>query len=382
MLFLYREQMSTNSSGLIISYSFGPVNVNRGKKTACQKGLYLLKTHDFYYDLPEELIAQTPLERRDASRLMTLDRKTGEVTHRHFYDLAELLQPGDCLVMNNSRVLPARLLGHRVPTGGAVEVLLLKDQGSGVWECLTKPGRKTHTGTELSFGDGELTATVVGERDDGNKLVQFHYEGIFLEVLERLGKMPLPPYIKEELQDGERYQTVYSKINGSAAAPTAGLHFTQELLDKLAAKGVKEAYITLHVGLGTFRPVKAEEITEHHMHSEFCMISRETADIINETKRAGGRIVCVGTTSCRTLESLADENGFFHECSAWTDIFIYPGYKFKAMDALITNFHLPESTLVMLVSAFADREKILNAYNIAVQERYRFFSFGDAMYIS
>lgn len=374
--------MSANSSGLIISYSFLPVNVNRGKKSAYWKGLYLLKTHDFYYDLPEELIAQTPLERRDASRLMTLDRKTGEVTHRHFYDLLELLQPGDCLVMNNSRVLPARLLGHRVPSGGAVEVLLLKDQGNGIWECLTKPGRKTHTGTELSFGDGELTATVVGERDDGNKLVQFHYEGIFLEVLERLGKMPLPPYIKEELQDGERYQTVYSKINGSAAAPTAGLHFTQELLDKLAAKGVKEAYITLHVGLGTFRPVKAAEITEHHMHSEFCMISRETADIINETKRAGGRIVCVGTTSCRTLESLADENGYFHEASAWTDIFIYPGYKFKAMDALITNFHLPESTLVMLVSAFADREKILNAYNIAVQERYRFFSFGDAMFIS
>ena len=374
--------MSANSSGLIISYSFLPVNVNRGKKSAYWKGLYLLKTHDFYYDLPEELIAQTPLERRDASRLMTLDRKTGEVTHRHFYDLLELLQPGDCLVMNNSRVLPARLLGHRVPTGGAVEVLLLKDQGNGIWECLTKPGRKTHTGTELSFGDGDLTATVVGERDDGNKLVQFHYEGIFLEVLERLGKMPLPPYIKEELQDGERYQTVYSKINGSAAAPTAGLHFTQELLDKLAAKGVKEAYITLHVGLGTFRPVKAAEITEHHMHSEFCMISRETADIINETKRAGGRIVCVGTTSCRTLESLADENGYFHEASAWTDIFIYPGYKFKAMNALITNFHLPESTLVMLVSAFADREKILNAYNIAVQERYRFFSFGDAMFIS
>lgn len=381
-MFLHDGQMSANSSGLIISYSFLPVNVNRGKKSAYWKGLYLLKTHDFYYDLPEELIAQTPLERRDASRLMTLDRKTGEVTHRHFYDLLELLQPGDCLVMNNSRVLPARLLGHRVPTGGAVEVLLLKDQGNGIWECLTKPGRKTHTGTELSFGDGDLTATVVGERDDGNKLVQFHYEGIFLEVLERLGKMPLPPYIKEELQDGERYQTVYSKINGSAAAPTAGLHFTQELLDKLAAKGVKEAYITLHVGLGTFRPVKAAEITEHHMHSEFCMISRETADIINETKRAGGRIVCVGTTSCRTLESLADENGYFHEASAWTDIFIYPGYKFKAMDALITNFHLPESTLVMLVSAFADREKILNAYNIAVQERYRFFSFGDAMFIS
>ena len=341
-----------------------------------------MKTHDFYYELPPELIAQTPLERRDASRLMTLDRVTGEVGHRHFYELPELLNPGDCLVLNNSRVLPARLLGHRVPTGGAVEVLLLKDEGSGVWECLTKPGRKTHIGTELSFGDGLLTATVVGERDDGNKLVQFHYEGIFLEVLERLGKMPLPPYIKEELADGERYQTVYSKISGSAAAPTAGLHFTPELLRKIEEKGVKLAYITLHVGLGTFRPVKAEEVTEHHMHAEFCMMPKDAAEIINETKRSGGRVICVGTTSCRTLESLADENGFCTEKSAWTDIFIYPGYKFKAMDALITNFHLPESTLVMLVSAFAGREHILNAYNTAVQERYRFFSFGDAMFIS
>ena len=340
-----------------------------------------MKTHDFYYDLPPELIAQTPLERRDASRLLTLNRETGEIAHRHFYDIAELLQPGDCLVLNDSRVLPARLLGHRVPTGGAVEVLLLKDEGGGVWECLTKPGRKTHTGTELSFGDGELTATVVGERDDGNKLVQFHYEGIFLEVLERLGKMPLPPYIKEELQDQERYQTVYSRVNGSAAAPTAGLHFTPELLQALRDKGVRLAYVTLHVGLGTFRPVKAEEITEHHMHSEFCMISQETADLLNRTRENGGRIVCVGTTSCRTIESLADENGHFTARSAWTDIFIYPGYRFKAMDALITNFHLPESTLVMLVSAFAGREKILNAYNIAVKERYRFFSFGDAMYI-
>ena len=340
-----------------------------------------MKTHDFYYDLPPELIAQTPLERRDASRLLTLDRKTGEVAHRHFYDIAELIQPGDCLVLNDSRVLPARLLGHREPTGGAVEVLLLKDEGGGVWECLTKPGRKTRTGTELSFGDGELTATVVGERDDGNKLVQFHYEGIFLEVLERLGKMPLPPYIKEELQDQERYQTVYSRVNGSAAAPTAGLHFTPELLQALRDKGVRLAYVTLHVGLGTFRPVKAEEVTEHHMHSEFCMISQETADLLNRTRENGGRIVCVGTTSCRTIESLADENGHFTARSAWTDIFIYPGYRFKAMDALITNFHLPESTLVMLVSAFAGREKILNAYKIAVQERYRFFSFGDAMYI-
>ena len=340
-----------------------------------------MKTHDFYYDLPPELIAQTPLERRDASRLLTLDRETGEVAHRHFYDIAELIQPGDCLVLNDSRVLPARLLGHREPTGGAVEVLLLKDEGGGVWECLTKPGRKTHTGTELSFGDGELTATVVGERDDGNKLVQFHYEGIFLEVLECLGKMPLPPYIKEELQDQERYQTVYSRVNGSAAAPTAGLHFTPELLQALRDKGVRLAYVTLHVGLGTFRPVKAEEVTEHHMHSEFCMISQETADLLNRTRENGGRIVCVGTTSCRTIESLADENGHFTARSAWTDIFIYPGCRFKAMDALITNFHLPESTLVMLVSAFAGREKILNAYKIAVQERYRFFSFGDAMYI-
>lgn len=380
-MFLHGEQMSANSNGLIISYSNWPVNVNRRKKSARRRGCCLLKTHDFYYDLPEELIAQTPLERRDASRLMTLDRKTGEVTHRHFYDLVDLLQPGDCLVMNNSRVLPARLLGHREPTGGAVEVLLLKDQGSGVWECLTKPGRKTHTGTELSFGSGELTATVVGEKEDGNKLVQFHYEGIFLEVLERLGKMPLPPYIKEELEDGERYQTVYSKVNGSAAAPTAGLHFTRELLDKLAAKGVKEAYITLHVGLGTFRPVKAEEITEHHMHSEFCMISQETADMINETKRAGGRIVCVGTTSCRTLESLAEPDGTFTEKSAWTDIFIYPGYQFRAMDALITNFHLPESTLIMLVSAFAGYDHVMHAYHEAVKSRYRFFSFGDAMFI-
>ena len=370
-----------------------------------------MKTHDFYYDLPEELIAQTPLERRDASRLMTLDRTTGEVGHRHFYELVDLLNPGDCLVLNNSRVLPARLLGHRVPTMGTVEVLLLKDEGSGVWECLTKPGRKTHTGTELSFGDGALTATVVGERDDGNKLVQFHYEGIFLEVLERLGKMPLPPYIKEELADGERYQTVYSKISGSAAAPTAGLHFTPELLEKIQAKGVKLAYITLHVGLGTFRPVKAEEVTEHHMHSEFCMISAETAALLNETRRVGKRIVCVGTTSVRTLETVATEDGVVHpgsgwrvvcvgttscrtleslaaddgtctEKSAWTDIFIYPGYRFKAMDALVTNFHLPESTLVMLVSAFAGREHILNAYRTAVQEKYRFFSFGDAMFIA
>ena len=342
----------------------------------------MLKTHDFYYDLPEELIAQTPLERRDASRLMTLDRKTGEVTHRHFYDLVDLLQPGDCLVMNNSRVLPARLLGHREPTGGAVEVLLLKDQGSGVWECLTKPGRKTHTGTELSFGGGELTATVVGEKEDGNKLVQFHYKGIFLEVLERLGKMPLPPYIKEELEDGERYQTVYSKVNGSAAAPTAGLHFTPELMDRIRQKGVDIVPVLLHVGLGTFRPVKAEEVTEHHMHSELCMMNAETAKMLNETKQSGRRIICVGTTSCRTIESWAGEDGTMTATGGWTNIYIYPGYRFKVMDALVTNFHLPESTLIMLVSALAGREHVLAAYEEAVRERYRFFSFGDAMFIS
>ena len=341
----------------------------------------MLKTHDFYYDLPEELIAQTPLAKRDSSRLLVMDRESGAVSHRHFYDICDLLGEGDCLVLNNSRVLPARLLGNRVPSMGAVEVLLLKDHGNGVWECLTKPGRKTQPGTNLSFGDGLLNATVVDALDTGNKMIQFHYEGIFLEVLEQLGKMPLPPYIKEELQDSERYQTVYSKIVGSAAAPTAGLHFTEELLERLQQKGVKIAYVTLHVGLGTFRPVKAEDISEHHMHSEFCMISQDTAQLLNETRQNGGRIVCVGTTSCRTLESLAKEDGSFEESSAWTEIFIYPGYRFKAMDALITNFHLPESTLVMLVSAFAGRENILSAYAEAVAQRYRFFSFGDAMFI-
>lgn len=339
-----------------------------------------MKTHDFYYDLPEELIAQTPLQRRDSSRLLVLHKDDGQLEHRHFYDIVEYFQPGDCLVLNNSRVLPARLLGRRA-TGGAVEVLLLRDLGDGVWECLTKPGRKTPVGAELSFGEGMLTATVVGAKEDGNKLVQFHYEGIFLEILERLGKMPLPPYIKEELQDQERYQTVYSKINGSAAAPTAGLHFTEALLQAIAAKGVSIAYVTLHVGLGTFRPVKAEEITDHHMHAEFCMLDEDTAALLNHTRDNGGRIVCVGTTSCRTLESLADETGHFEAKSAWTEIFIYPGYKFRAMDALITNFHLPESTLIMLVSAFAGYNNTMHAYEIAVQERYRFFSFGDAMLI-
>ena len=339
-----------------------------------------LKTHDFYYDLPEELIAQTPLERRDGSRLMVLDRQTGEIEHKHFYDIVDYLRPGDCLVMNDSRVLPARLLGHR-PTGGAVEVLLLRDLGDKKWECLCKPGRKMREGDTVTFGDGELTATVVAVQEDGNRIVEFHYEGIFLEVLERLGKMPLPPYIKAELADQERYQTVYSREVGSAAAPTAGLHFTNELLDKIRAMGVKTAFVTLHVGLGTFRPVKAEEVTEHHMHSELCMMNEETARILNETKAAGGRVICVGTTSCRTLESLVNEDGTFEAKSRWTEIFIYPGYTFKAMDGLITNFHLPESTLVMLVSAFAGREHVLNAYNVAVAEKYRFFSFGDAMFL-
>ena len=339
-----------------------------------------MKTQDFYYDLPEELIAQTPLEQRDSSRLLVLDRNNGDLEHRHFFDIVDFLRPGDCLVLNNSRVLPARLIGHR-PTGGAVEVLLLRDLGEKKWECLCKPGRKMQVGSQVIFGNGELTATVTEIREDGNRVVEFHYEGIFLEVLERLGKMPLPPYIKAELADQERYQTVYSKEVGSAAAPTAGLHFTQELLEKVREKGIKTAFVTLHVGLGTFRPVKAEEITEHHMHSELCMISQETADILNETKQGGGRIVCVGTTSCRTLESLVNADGTFQPSSKWTEIFIYPGYKFKAMDALITNFHLPESTLVMLVSAFAGRESVLHAYEEAVKERYRFFSFGDAMFI-
>lgn len=310
-----------------------------------------MKTKDFWYDLPEELIAQTPLEKRDGSRLMVLDRDTGDVTHKHFYDLIDYLQPGDCLVMNDSRVLPARLMGHR-PTGGAVEVLLLKDLGGKRWECLCRPGKKMQVGQTVSFGDGSLTAPVAEVREDGNRVVEFQYEGIFLEILERLGKMPLPPYIKEELQDQERYQTVYSRESGSAAAPTAGLHFTKDLLQRIREKGVNEAFVTLHVGLGTFRPVKAEEVTEHHMHSEFCMMSQETADLLNETKKNGGRIICVGTTSCRTLESLVNEDGTFSEKSAWTEIFIYPGYRFKAMDGLVTNFHLPESTLVMLVSAF------------------------------
>ena len=341
-----------------------------------------MKTSDFYYDLPQELIAQTPLDKRDTSRLMTLDRKTGETGHHHFYELPDFLNPGDCLILNDSRVLPARLLGQRLPGGGACEVLLLIDRGNKTWECLVRPGRKMRTGAKLRFGNGELTAEVVEELPDGNRMVRFDYEGIFLEVLEHLGKMPLPPYIKEELQDQERYQTVYSKVLGSAAAPTAGLHFTPELLEKIAAKGVGIGYVTLHVGLGTFRPVKEEEITDHEMHSEYCVISQETADLINRTKANGGRVICVGTTSCRTLESWAAEDGHMEPKSGWTNIYIYPGYKFKVMDGLVTNFHLPESTLIMLVSAFAGREHVLAAYEEAVKERYRFFSFGDAMFIS
>ena len=339
-----------------------------------------MKKSDFDFYLPEELIAQTPLEKRDSSRLLVLDKATGALEHRHFYELPEFLNEGDCLVLNNSRVLPARLIGAR-ETGGAVELVLLRDLGEGRWECLSRPGRKTKPGTKLVFGGGELTAEVESVAEGGNRIVRFDYEGIFLEVLERLGKMPLPPYIKEELNDPERYQTVYSRELGSAAAPTAGLHFTQELLDKIAAKGVKVCYVTLHVGLGTFRPVKENEIEQHEMHSEFCIVPEDTAQIISETKQCGGRVVAVGTTSCRTLESFAKDNGTIEPSSGWTDIFIYPGYKFKCIDALVTNFHLPESTLIMLVSALAGREHVLNAYKVAVEERYRFFSFGDAMFI-
>ena len=340
-----------------------------------------MKTSDFNYELPKELIAQTPLEKRDTSRLMTLDRKTGAWEHHHFYELPDFLEPGDCLILNDSRVLPARLLGQRLPGGGACEVLLLIDRGEKTWECLVRPGRHMREGTKLSFGNGELTAEVTEVLSDGNRLVRFDYEGIFLEVLEHLGKMPLPPYIKEELQDQERYQTVYSKVPGSAAAPTAGLHFTPELLETIRQKGVNIGYVTLHVGLGTFRPVKEEEITEHEMHSEFCILPPETARLINETKAGGRRCICVGTTSCRTLESWAAEDGRMEPKAGWTSIYIYPGYRFKVMDGLVTNFHLPESTLIMLVSAFAGREHVLAAYEEAVREKYRFFSFGDAMFL-
>lgn len=340
-----------------------------------------MKKSDFSFYLPEELIAQTPIEKRDASRLLCLDKKTGAIEHRHFYDLPDLLREGDCLVLNNSRVLPARLIGMR-PSGGAIELVLLRDLGENRWECLSRPGRKTRPGQIILFGEGELQAVVEETVTGGNRIVRFSYEGIFLEVLERLGKMPLPPYIRQELKDPERYQTVYSKELGSAAAPTAGLHFTQDLLETIRKKGILTEFVTLHVGLGTFRPVKEEEIEDHEMHSEFCLIPPETADAVNRTRKNGGRIIAVGTTSCRTLESFSREDGALEAASGWTDIFIYPGYRFKCVDALITNFHLPESTLIMLVSALAGRENILNAYHTAVEEQYRFFSFGDAMFIS
>ncbi len=338
-----------------------------------------MKTHDFYFDMPEELIAQTPLEKRDSSRLLVLDKNSGAWQHRHFYNLPDMLRPGDCLVLNDSRVLPARLVGRR-QTGGAAEVLLLTDKGEGLWECLVRPGKKLRAGAKVDFGP-ELSAVVEEVLPDGNRLVRFQYEGIFLEVLERLGKMPLPPYIKAELQEPERYQTVYSRVLGSAAAPTAGLHFTPELLEQIKSMGVELAWVTLHVGLGTFRPVKEEELTDHQMHSEYCIVSPETAELVNRTRQSGGRVICVGTTSCRTVESRAGEDGLLVPGAGWTDIFIYPGYQFRLTDGLVTNFHLPESTLLMLVSALAGREHVLAAYQEAVEKKYRFFSFGDAMLI-
>ena len=336
---------------------------------------------DFYYDLPEELIAQDPLEKRSNSRLMILDKKSGDVTHRHFYDIKEYLRPGDCLVINNTRVIPARLYGEREETGGKVEILLLKRKSDDVWETLVKPGKKARIGTRLTFGGGLLKGQVIDIVDEGNRLIRFSYEGIFEEILDQLGQMPLPPYITHELKDKNRYQTVYAKYDGSAAAPTAGLHFTPELLQQVRDMGVEIAEVTLHVGLGTFRPVKETDVLKHHMHSEFYMITEESAQKINHAKEAGHRVICVGTTSCRTIESAADENGRLKECSGWTEIFIYPGYQFKILDALITNFHLPESTLIMLVSALAGKEHVMAAYEEAVKERYRFFSFGDAMII-
>lgn len=338
-----------------------------------------MKTSDFYYDLPEELIAQDPLEDRTASRLLVLDRKTGAVKHKIFSDVIDYLNEGDCLVINNTRVIPARLIGEKEGTGGKVEVLLLKRRANDVWETLVKPGKKLKPGAKITFGDGRLRAEVLEVVEEGNRLVKFYYEGIFEEILDSLGEMPLPPYITHKLEDKEMYQTVYAKFDGSAAAPTAGLHFTKELLNKIEEKGIKIASITLHVGLGTFRPVKVDDVNNHHMHTEWYEVNAEAAEIINETKRNGGRVICVGTTSCRTIESVADENGYMKAKTGETDIFIYPGYKFKVMDGLITNFHLPESTLVMLVSAFAGKENVLSAYETAVKERYRFFSFGDAM---
>ncbi|MCI6019675.1 MAG: tRNA preQ1(34) S-adenosylmethionine ribosyltransferase-isomerase QueA [Clostridiales bacterium] len=340
-----------------------------------------MKTSDFYYDLPQELIAQDPLADRSSSRLMVVDRKTGEVSHHVFREIIDYLNPGDCLVINNTKVIPARLYGIKEDTGAHIEILLLKRRENDVWETLVKPGKKARPGARIVFGDGCLKAEVLEVVDEGNRLIHFEYEGIFEEILDRLGEMPLPPYITHKLQDKNRYQTVYAKYEGSAAAPTAGLHFTEELLQKVKEKGIRIAPVTLHVGLGTFRPVKVDDVNDHHMHSEFYMVSKETAEIINETKKSGGRVIAVGTTSTRTLESVADENGMIRETSGWTDIFIYPGYQFKCIDALITNFHLPESTLLMLVSALSSRETMLDAYKIAVEEKYRFFSFGDAMFI-
>lgn len=340
-----------------------------------------MNVKDYDYDLPEELIAQDPLEDRSSSRLMVLDCQTGDVEHRHFTDILEYLHPGDCLVINNTKVIPARLFGVKEDTQAKIEVLLLKRKENDIWETLVKPGKKAKPGTKLVFGDGLLTAEVVDVVEEGNRLIQFHYDGIFEEILDQLGQMPLPPYITHQLKDKNRYQTVYAKYDGSAAAPTAGLHFTKELLQKVKDMGVDIAEVTLHVGLGTFRPVKVENVLDHHMHSEFYMVSQEAADKINRAKESGHRVIAVGTTSTRTLEAAADENGRLHETSGWTEIFIYPGYQFKVIDALITNFHLPQSTLVMLVSALAGREHVLHAYEIAVKERYRFFSFGDAMLI-
>lgn len=340
-----------------------------------------MNVKDYDYDLPEELIAQDPLEDRSSSRLMVLDRQTGDVEHRHFTDILEYLHPGDCLVINNTKVIPARLFGVKEDTQAKIEVLLLKRKENDIWETLVKPGKKAKPGTKLVFGNGLLTAEVVDVVEEGNRLIQFHYDGIFEEILDQLGQMPLPPYITHQLKDKNRYQTVYAKYDGSAAAPTAGLHFTKELLQKVKDMGVDIAEVTLHVGLGTFRPVKVENVLDHHMHSEFYMVSQEAADKINRAKESGHRVIAVGTTSTRTLEAAADENGRLHETSGWTEIFIYPGYQFKVIDALITNFHLPQSTLVMLVSALAGREHVLHAYEIAVKEKYRFFSFGDAMLI-
>lgn len=340
-----------------------------------------MNVKDFYFDLPQELIAQDPLEDRASSRLLVLDRETGEVTHRKFRDILGYLNPGDCLVINDTKVIPARLIGSREGTNAKIEVLLLKRRENDIWETLVKPGKKAKPGTVIHFGDGLLKGTVIDVVEEGNRLIQFSYDGIFEEILDRLGQMPLPPYITHQLQDKNRYQTVYAKHEGSAAAPTAGLHFTKELLQEIEDKGVKLAHVTLHVGLGTFRPVKVENVLDHHMHSEFYMVEESEAEKINQTKRDGGRVICVGTTSCRTIESASDENGILKAGSGWTDIFIYPGYQFKILDCLITNFHLPESTLVMLVSALAGREHVLAAYEEAVKERYRFFSFGDAMFI-